>query len=75
MDRYADGNPYVRGGFYTMSPAPRNNPDGRLDGEWVIRHHLANVLPKGRVIVRFTSDGRDMCEAWLRARHYRRIEA
>ena len=74
MERYFDRKPVVLGGFYTMSPAPRSNPEGRLDGAWVVKYHLANVLPEGRVVIRFQTDGRDMAEAWLAYRHLHRVD-
>jgi len=59
---------------YSMEPAPKSNPDGRLDGAWVIR--ATAHVPRGEgstdrpirvnlgIKARFTADGRDACERW-----------
>jgi hypothetical protein len=44
---------------YKMQPAPRNNPEGTLQGAWIVRD------PTGRIVARFTCDGRDKAEAWI----------
>jgi hypothetical protein len=51
---------------YRMVPAPRSNPDGRLDGAWVVQTRVNYGRP-WVTVARFGFDGRDQCEAWA---HY-----
>ncbi len=52
---------------YDYKPAPRLNPEARLDGAWVVVSRGT-----GRMVTRFKTDGRDRCEAWITRRMKRR---
>jgi hypothetical protein len=56
------------GNLYVSQPAVNNNPDGRLDGEWVIRRvQPGQFVNHGKIVKRFKFDGRDRAETWLLA--------
>jgi hypothetical protein len=51
---------------YRMGPAPRANPENRLDGAWIIRRVCVwdSIARSKRIVARFSTDGRDACERW-----------
>lgn len=50
--------------YYHYAPAPLANPQGRLDGAWIVR----KGGPRGKVVARFQADGRDQAEAFIHRR-------
>jgi hypothetical protein len=57
---------------YRMMPAPRANPQGRLDGAWIVQTRIHYGAP-WVTVARFQADGRDACEAWAH-KHGRTFE-
>lgn len=54
------------GQLYVAEPAPRSNPEGRLDGAWLVRVVApGQTLAQGKVVKRFQADGRDQAEAFV----------